>query len=308
MFTPVAIFAGSSVTPFSVADGGVVTYDGDYKIHTFTASGFFNVSSVGTEDDAFEVLLVAGGGGGGARAGAGGGAGGLIHIPSGSSWTNFSVDTYTVTIGAGGGGAIDGTYGKGLNGDDSTIGSLLTAKGGGGGAGFPYVTGDQNGNDGGSGGGFATYFTDSGAGIGEGIQVNQSGDSGTFGTGSDGGPVENVSIAGNGGGGASGIAPPTLAADPNGTKDGSNGVQISISGTPTYYAGGGGGGADCSGGSPGDDIGTGGLGGGANGATCFQDGINATANTGGGGGGGGGNYRDGGAGGSGIAIIRYKYQ
>ena len=56
------------------ATGGTITTDGDYKVHTFTSSGTFTVSSA---PDYVHYLVVAGGGGGGGHThGGGGGAGG----------------------------------------------------------------------------------------------------------------------------------------------------------------------------------------------------------------------------------------
>ena len=65
---------GPSV-PFIEATGGTVTTSGDYKIHTFTSSGTFQVTEVG-DVGVVEVLLIAGGGGTGATSSADGGAGG----------------------------------------------------------------------------------------------------------------------------------------------------------------------------------------------------------------------------------------
>jgi hypothetical protein len=67
--------------PDTLATGGTITVDGDYIVHTFTASGAFTplVSSI-----TVEYLVVAGGGGGGtvkvrsSRGGGGGGAGGYL--------------------------------------------------------------------------------------------------------------------------------------------------------------------------------------------------------------------------------------
>src|SRR3990167_5234188 len=58
---------------FITATGGTITTDGDYKVHTFTASGTFEVTS---NSGNVWYLAVAGGGGGGPISGGGGGAGG----------------------------------------------------------------------------------------------------------------------------------------------------------------------------------------------------------------------------------------
>ena len=53
------------------ADGGTVTFDGEYRVHTFTSSETISTNIALVAD----ILVVAGGGGGG-QAGGGGGAGG----------------------------------------------------------------------------------------------------------------------------------------------------------------------------------------------------------------------------------------
>ena len=52
---------------FIVATGGSITTDGNYKIHTFSSNGTFEVLSKGGSGagDQIEYLVVAGGGGGG---------------------------------------------------------------------------------------------------------------------------------------------------------------------------------------------------------------------------------------------------
>ena len=63
------------------ATGGTITniQDGgnNYKVHTFTASGSFVVSDLGSLTSNIEYLVVAGGGSGGQNLSGGGGAGGL---------------------------------------------------------------------------------------------------------------------------------------------------------------------------------------------------------------------------------------
>ena len=103
---------GSGVVGMTSATGGTVTTSGDYKIHTFTSSGDFVVSSGGTD---VEFLVIAGGGGGGggggANAGGGAGAGGYraswnseTSGGGGSSETAIKVtpQTYGIVVGAGG--------------------------------------------------------------------------------------------------------------------------------------------------------------------------------------------------------------
>ena len=271
------------------AQGGNSTVDlGGYRIHIYTSSGSFTVNTGG----AVEYLVVAGGGGGGCRFGGGGGAGGLLY--SGSY--NIANGTYAITIGAGGaGGPTNNT--RGSSGNNSSIGSIIVATGGGGGA-AENVTALA----GGSGGGGSYSSITAGTG--------------TSGQGFNGGTGQ-ASIRVNGGGGGS-----AELGKGSGTRpDGGNGLQYSVSGSPVYYAGGGGG-ADNridSAGFGGPTAGNGGLGGGGQGGGGESSGqadarsgtgVSGTTNT--GGGGGGGSYipaiaggRPGGAGGSGIVIIRY---
>ena len=49
---------------YTVATGGTETTDGDYKIRTFTSSGTFEITTLGT-DAVADVLVVAAGGAGG---------------------------------------------------------------------------------------------------------------------------------------------------------------------------------------------------------------------------------------------------
>ena len=62
-------------TGIGAATGGTITtVDTDYKVHTFTSSGTFTVT---TAPDYVEYLVIAGGGGGASyQFGGGGGAGG----------------------------------------------------------------------------------------------------------------------------------------------------------------------------------------------------------------------------------------
>ncbi len=226
-----------------------------------------------------EYLVVAGGGGGAADDGGGGGAGGLLTA------TGFAVSPdslITVTVGGGGTGAqAPGSTDGATKGSDSVFGSV-TATGGGAGV----LESPDTKKNGGSGGG-AGY---SGGIPGTGI-------AGPPRQGYNGGSPSYTEAGGGGGAGAAG----QNGNDPSYTGAGGVGVQSSIDGTATYYAGGGGGGGRSSGG------GAGGLGGGGKGQRSGQTGTAGTANTGGGGGGAGdvGSPKNGFNGGSGIVIIRY---
>jgi hypothetical protein len=266
------------------AIGGTVTYTGGYTIHTFTSSDTFTVYTGGD----VEYLVVAGGASGAVAHGTngvgGGGAGGLL---TGS--TSVTAGTYTITIGSGGTGFSTATPTSGNSGTDSSIsglGIIATGGGGGGGAG----TGD--GLDGGSGGGAATYNVTTGS------TQARTGGSGVSGQGNDGRSTTGVSGEGGGGGGGAGATGGTIPSNGVGGAGGI-GIQSSISGTATYYAGGGGatGWESSSGGS-------GGSGGGGAAGTKTTNATNATDGLGGGGGGAKSGKRSG-DGGDGIVIIRY---
>lgn len=272
------------------ATGGTIVTSGAYKYHTFTSSGNFVVSAgAGT----VEFILVAGGGSGSVDGGGGGGAGGLI----GAQVVSVTAQTYAIVIGAGAAGR-SGYNGQPANGSNST-GFSLTAQGGGGGN---YITQSgyivqQDLPTGGSGGG--AMWTNNG--------TNQPliGGQGTSGQGHIGGSVvgtSGMSWEGAGGGGAG-----ERGGDINQNKGGPGGAgrpfqdwaAATSTGESGYYAGGGGGANES-----GAYGGAGGLGGGGRGGhTGDQNGYNGDANT--GGGGGGGDSLQAGAGGSGIAIIRY---
>ena len=257
---------------FISATGGTVTRDGDYQVHTFTSSGTFTITA-GSGN--VQVLVVAGGGGG-ASGGGGGGAGGLIH----NTAFAVAVQEYTVTIGLGGAGGIQN--GPGVNGSNSSFGSITAIGGGAGGA------READGGIGGSGGG---------GGISGGQKY---GGTATNGQGYAGGNnwISSWYYGCGGGGGAGGVG--GTGSDISG-GNGGEGISISITGTAFTYAGGGGG-IHVSGGNGG---GIGGSGGGGNGG---NPGTNGSVNTGGGGGGGDSENKPGGAGGSGVVIVRYQFQ
>ena len=281
----------------NAAAGGITSQIGNIRVHTFTTTGSFTANSAIT----IRYLVVAGGGGGGSDMGGGGGAGGYLAadtyvLPAG---------TYTITVGAGGAGALAGAAqaaaSPGTN--SSIVGGAVSiiATGGGGGASChdrstsPALSG---GSGGGASGGAVT---------------------GGNGTTNQGFPGGNSGIqwymAGGGGAGGRGYS---------NAGHGGNGLYNDITGTGYYWAGGGGGSGYTS---IGGNGGLGGGGGGGVGSTTGGSGINngsaggggapnaqtntpggaAGANT-GGGGGGGAHYNatnSGGNGGSGIVVIRY---
>lgn len=237
-----------------------------------------------------EYLVIGGGGGGGATAYAsgsagGGGAGGYRSSifgessgggGSGESAINVSAgNIYSISIGAGGAGAVSGSRSVATSGTNTIFDSITSVGGGGGGASSATA-----GASGGSGGGGGWTFAGGSGTLNQGY---------TGGSGGGGG-----SPYGGGGGGGAGAA----ALDGHATAGGI-GVQSLANGSATYRAGGGGGGGENIAG------GAGGTGGGGDGSQNAA-GLNGTDGTGGGGGGAGGvGAFAGGNGGSGLVIIRY---
>ena len=305
----------AGVVSFTAATGGTVTTCGDFKIHTFTAPGTFCVSSVGNNPvnplggpSTVDYMVVAGGGGGGGQGG--GGAGGYREAKTGDNGCytasplatptgiTLTVQGYPISVGGGGtgGGPVPGGNSVAPNGSNSVFSTITSAGGGGGQNG----SGDVNGSDGGSGGGGGFYGT-GGAGNTPPVSPAQ-------GTGGGTGATTGSGTARGGGGGGATVAGSNAAPGAGGA--GGAGATTSINATPTARAGGGGGGGDSR--SPGKAGGAGGTGGGGAGAGGGSNpgGTAGTTNTGGGGGssGFGPGYNQGAAGGSGIVIIRYKFQ
>jgi hypothetical protein len=309
---------------YIAASGGTETTSGDYKIHTFTSTGTFTVSSVGNSfggGDGVSYMVIAGGGSGSGDGSGGGGAGGYregknsgdpytaspLNAPSGLTVT---AQAYPVTVGAGGSAPYSCQGASGAN----SVFSIITSAGGGG-AGHPPgpSPGDKNGAAGGSGGGAGASYS---GGAGNTPPVSP--------------PQGNAGVAGasypscrgqsGGGGGAGGAAPAVSNTLDGSSAIGGVGTTTSINGSPVGRAGGGGGRASASfepvPGRPNDGNGGGPFGGGIGGTSSVPApaggngtvvGTAGTANTGGGGGGGASNS-PGKSGGSGVVIIRYKYQ
>ena len=325
---------GAAGSLYMQATGGTITTSccGDFKIHTFVGDGTFCVSCAGNAggNNQMEYLVVAGGGSGGSEngqsvAGGGGGAGGFrFASPSlapgaypakplaAPATLTAAVQPYTVSVGGGGAVAPTGT----TAGDQSVFSTITSAGGGGGGyTGAPGPSGLRGGNPGGSGGGASHGTSNPGPSGGAGNTPPVSPPQGNPGGGMEGGGV----YLGAGGGGALAVGgqAPTSSAGAGGvggglpTAFGSNGVPC---GSFRYYAGGGGGGGSTNRPQTGSAQ-PGGLGGGAAGGAGQNPApANATVNTGGGGGGAGNEFPNpgtpltGSAGGSGIVVIRYRFQ
>ncbi len=264
---------------YIIATGGTITTSGDFKIHTFLNNGVFNVTQLATTSlkNEIEYLIVAGGGSG-ARSyssgssgsgGGGGGAGGMLE----GTYEELTIEEYSVIIGNGGAEATN-LNGTGNKGGDSSIFSLV-AKGGGAGVRINFGT---NAEDGGSGGGGGGNHLDN---------QHVLGGDGVEGQGHDGGRgnvSDTASARGGGGGGGANSAGSDAINGTTGASGGS-GKSNSISGSPVTYAVGG------------------------RGSRYSYSATAGTNNRGNGGGGGRqSTSANGAAGGSGIVILKYRYQ
>ena len=303
--------ASDIVSPqYVTATGGTITTSGDFKIHTFTSPGTFCVSNAGNPvgSTSVDYMVVAGGGGGSNSYAGGGGGGGGFRLSNGYSLPSpttsplanptgitASVQGYPVTVGGGGSGCNPGS---------NSVFSTITSTGGGQGA-----SGAPSGPNaaGGSGGG------------GRGVTIGKTAGSGNTPPvsppqGQNGGAGDDTPSGretGGGGGGAGAVGTAGTGSGPGG--NGGNGSFVSPSlagcnGTPgpvgstRYFSGGGGGSGSFA--VPVPSYGTGGAGGGGDANPRTAGGTN----TGGGGAGGGYTPECGASGGSGIVMIRYKFQ
>jgi len=318
---------------FISATGGTITTSpcGSFKIHTFTGPGTFCVSSLATlpaNNDA-DYLVIAAGGGGGANdpgsaiGGAGGGAGGYRESPgattcytasplgaSPAAAITLSVQGYPIAVGAGGAGGVSPTGTAGQGAVSSALG-ISSAGGGGGHSRNDSIPAGSAPMDGGSGGGQTGNAPPGTAGSGNTPSVSPSQG---FPGGNAYAPDAN-SFGSGGGGGATAAALSVSPSNSNNSTAGGAGATSSINGSPTARAGGGGGGGLNAPNSPLSTSpagGAGGNGGGGAGGPAAVAGTAGTANTGGGGGGAGSGspgsvQRNGGTGGSGVVIIRYRF-
>jgi hypothetical protein len=240
--------------------------------------------------------------------------------------------SFPITVGSGGAGGSSGPGNAGSNGGVSTFSTITSAGGGRAGHGCLGPTPVDAGQPGGSGGGGGGPYP---AGTGNDPSVSPpQGNPGGVGTTHPTNPAPGSDNTGLGGGGGARAVGSCGGDVPNNPPDGGGdggdgagfaantwGVTGEVVSCVQYFAGGGGGGVYTPNPSP-NPGGIGGLGGGGNGGspanpTCVtnpaRDGQDGTANTGGGGGSNGGapspgaNF-SGRSGGSGIVIIRYKFQ
>jgi len=299
---------------FITATGGTITTCGNFKIHKFTGPGTFTVCSVGNAcgSNTVSYVVVAGAGGGGGSAlgfysGGGGGAGGFreskaasdsyttspLNATSGPTYNlPVSATGYPITVGAGGtgGGGSPGPAGPacrspGNPGSNSVFSTITSARGGAGGESGSDAGQTPNGGcAGGSGGGGGGYNSNPDGGLGAGNSPPVSPPQGNP------GGAGSIPGGGHGGGGGGATTAGTgTAGSPSGSGNaGGAGAATQITGSAVTYSAGGPAGV----------------------AAPIPAAPDAGANTGTGGPGGYANPSDagGGNGGSGIVIIRYKFQ
>jgi len=288
-------------TLFVTGTGGCITTSGDYKMHTFLSPGTFSVTCAGNPSGSTTVdyLIVAGGGGGGFCIGGGGGAGGVrgsngtasgcytagpspMVGPISPSPVSATPGAYAIVVGGGGTGASTSSPpGNATDGGVSTFNSISSA---GGGAGGSYGRVGAAGGSGGGAGGWTPYVASPGTTGGAGntppaptVQGMAGGDN----------PVGTQDSNGAGGGGAT-VAGSNSFGCPGRTHASPNaaGLTSSITASPVEYGNGGRGLGDAT---PGGAAGGCNTGDGGDGEGSKSPG---TGNN----------------GGSGIVIIRYKYQ
>ena len=264
--------------------------DKTFLIHAFKNVGNDNFELIRKGNNfknVFDVLVVAGGGGGGGGIGGGGGAGGVLFKRHARVYNKNRI-----YVGEGGTGSTGGDSRRTNNesGENSYFNSLI-AIGGGRGA----IRTDRDADDGGSGGGGSTgsnpgkaYLYQGHDGGEGGPDTNQYPGGGGGGAGEPGEDAEGDHTPGDGGDGL-------YFGDKFGTKIGRFG-----------WLGGGGGGTDHN--QPQGEKGYGGKGGGGNTNFIPENAKDGFPNTGGGGGAQSyhGSYREAGAGGSGVVILRQR--
>ena len=275
--------------PFYDANGGSVSYSGNYKIHTFTSSGPFTILSAPNSGTLEYLVVGAGGQGHSGTSSGGGGGGGGGGVLTGSK--AVARGTHQIDVGQ------PGIWGQTKSGANHSSAFGLTAYCGGDGS-----SQDQALADGGSGGGsapdvlvFSSYKTGKGT----------AGQGNAGGTGDFGRDTGNYSAGGGGGASTAGTGGSASQSSTTG-GGGGTGKTSSISGSSYVYGSGGGG---LAAGINNVTAGAGGPGAGNSGTEYYSSGWKKTDNTastnyGAGGSGGGPNHN----GVQGVVIIRYQYK
>ena len=317
----------ASSEKYVAATGGTTVTCGNFKTHIFTGPGTFCVSCAGNAQGSttIDYFVVAGGGGSG-RSGGGGGAGGFrvsnsvgcVPAPTMSPLANptglpVTATGYPVTVGAGGAqGTCDSTVQPAMTGANSVFAgsSTITSAGGGGGANYSTPSGALPGGSGGGAGPSPSAPISGGSGNTPPVSPPQ----GNPGGANNNGTNSDRAAGGGGGAGAAG----TNGAWPSTPGCGGAGSFVANAfigptapsyGEPgpvssTRYFAGGGGGMFHTGGTTVN----GGVGGGGDGGDNISPGPTYAGKTNMGAGGGGPNNNNGNTGGSGIVMIRYKFQ
>ncbi len=254
-------FTSGGSSFISASGGNTVDTCGNCRIHTFTGPGTFTVSQVATcaANNVVSYLIVAGGGGSGGnryhiQGGGGGGAGGfreakspvtpytaspLDGYPSSPNRITVTAQAYPIVVGGGGsaGGTGGGSVPEGSNatsGGNSSFGGITSAGGGFGGQPSAQGPAQQPGEPGGSGGGGGGGSPQRPGGTG-----NTPPTSPAQGSNGGAGSVCNQTLGGSGGGAtAAGVTSPGCSPPPS-TPSRGTGATTSISGSPSNYAFGG---------------------------------------------------------------------
>ena len=263
-------------------------------IRTFVHSGGAEAQTTYTitvgRDTICDILVVGGGGGGGLGVsdmyeGGGGGAGGIVYMIN----KTLNAGTYKINVGKGGASNTNGNNSTITYSNDNNItfdNIQLIGRGGGKGA----ASAGGVGSDGGSGGGGCHPSTNGGLAT----QGNTFWNGTSYVAGGFNGGKAAANSRGAAGGGAGEIG------ETDGAGFGGDGRSVDISGVNTFYAGGGNSHPNSS------TTRSDGGGGTLNGSLSYQNGGNALPNTGSGGAGAYAPGYSGGAGGSGIIIIKFK--
>ena len=278
------------------------TFQSGYVYIAFKDSSATCTWTVPSDAASIDYLLIGGGGSGGSRHAGGGGAGGLVK---GTNVSLSGITSLNIKVGGGGNSVVPSAfnYATGLSGETSTIvknvgsGSFTSLSAAGGGGGEAGGVGPQNGGSGGGG-----QYTASSPVPGQGNRGGTGGTNSSNWWAGGGGGAGAVGSDGSVNGGGAGGTGAIWISDFTTTIATTLGlIQTNqTSGNQVYFAGGGGGSITSS------NPGSGGLGGGGAAALANNTATSGTANSGGGGGGSGccnGGYS--GAGGTGVAILRY---
>ncbi len=250
----------TGLSPYVTATGGTITNSGNFRIHTFTGPGTFCVTSggaaapgSGSGSNLIDYIVVAGGGGSGGnhqhiQGGGGGGAGGFRASPGTASGCYAAsprgaspavslpapINAYPITVGAGGTGGTKNGCTAAVSGNNSvaTLSTTITSAGGGAGGSPSTGPGSSTGLNGGSGGGGAGQGGCEGSG-------NTPPTNPAQGSNGGGGAPGGATLGGSGGGATgAGSTSPNCGTSPSVPSRGA-GATSCISASPVTYSTGG---------------------------------------------------------------------